>query len=235
MIPLSSLDKVGVEVDLPTSWRGLTDAQLHYVAELASSNNFSNDEIKALLITRTARLSKSTIKQLSGYSYVEAMNVLEWMDTPPTEPICFDRLDGHQAVRLNLYGVPFSHYLEIENYYQGYLQTQNRLALQAICTILYPGFVRNTLTAAEQYAVLLWLVGLKALYVHMFPYLFSSSNTEGGEPVDPREVMNAEMRALTGGDITKTKAVLEADTLTALTELDAKAREAEFVRRSMKE
>lgn len=38
--------------------------------------------------------------------------------------------------------------------------------------------------------------------------------------------MNAEIRALTGGDITKLEAVLSADTLDALTELNAKAREA---------
>ena len=39
--------------------------------------------------------------------------------------------------------------------------------------------------------------------------------------------MCAEIRALTGGDVTKTKAVLDADTIDALTELDAKARESE--------
>ena len=41
------------------------------------------------------------------------------------------------------------------------------------------------------------------------------------------DVMHAEIRALTGGDITKTSLVLEADTWVALAELDAKAREAE--------
>lgn len=48
----------------------------------------------------------------------------------------------------------------------------------------------------------------------------------GDEVPDLREIMNAEIRALTGGDITKLEAVLSADTLDALTELNAKAREA---------
>jgi uncharacterized protein YbjQ (UPF0145 family) len=39
--------------------------------------------------------------------------------------------------------------------------------------------------------------------------------------------MNAEIRALTGGDITKEQAVLEMDCWRALTELNEKAREAQ--------
>lgn len=41
-----------------------------------------------------------------------------------------------------------------------------------------------------------------------------------------RELMLAEIRALTGGDVTKNEAVLHADTMDALAELNAKAREA---------
>ena len=43
--------------------------------------------------------------------------------------------------------------------------------------------------------------------------------------------MNAQIRALTGGDITKEKAVLAMDTWRALTELDAKARDYEELER----
>ena len=39
------------------------------------------------------------------------------------------------------------------------------------------------------------------------------------------DVMNAELRALTGGDITKEELIKNADTWRALTELNAKARE----------
>ena len=46
--------------------------------------------------------------------------------------------------------------------------------------------------------------------------------------------MNAEIRALTQGDITKTTAVLQTDTLTALTELDAKAAEAQELQKLTK-
>jgi uncharacterized protein YbjQ (UPF0145 family) len=46
--------------------------------------------------------------------------------------------------------------------------------------------------------------------------------------------MNAQIRALTGGDITKDEAVLSMDTWRALTELDAKAKEVEDIKRQTK-
>ena len=49
-----------------------------------------------------------------------------------------------------------------------------------------------------------------------------------------RTAMNAQIRALTGGDITKEEAVLSMDTWRALTELDAKAKEVEDTKRQTK-
>ena len=46
--------------------------------------------------------------------------------------------------------------------------------------------------------------------------------------------MNAQIRALTGGDIIKEEAVLSMDTWRALTELDAKAKEVEDIKRQTK-
>ena len=47
-----------------------------------------------------------------------------------------------------------------------------------------------------------------------------------------RTAMNAQIHALTGGDITKEEAVLSMDTWRALTELDAKAKEVEDIKRN---
>ena len=49
-----------------------------------------------------------------------------------------------------------------------------------------------------------------------------------------RQSMNAQIRALTSGDITKEEAVLSMDTWRALTELDAKAKEVENIKRQTK-
>ena len=46
-----------------------------------------------------------------------------------------------------------------------------------------------------------------------------------------RDITFSQLRALTGGDITKEEDVLNADTWSALSELNAKAREAEEMNR----
>ena len=48
-----------------------------------------------------------------------------------------------------------------------------------------------------------------------------------GEAFNMLELVNAEIRALTGGDITKEREVLQMDCWRALTELNEKAREAQ--------
>ena len=49
-----------------------------------------------------------------------------------------------------------------------------------------------------------------------------------------RTAMNAQIRALTGGDITKEAVILQMDCWRALTELDAKAQEAQELRNQLK-
>ena len=59
-----------------------------------------------------------------------------------------------------------------------------------------------------------------------FPFLLKPAGEgESSEIPDMRAVMNAQIRALTGGDITKEKEVMSMDCWRALTELNEKARE----------
>ena len=62
-----------------------------------------------------------------------------------------------------------------------------------------------------------------------FPHFFKRTVVEDGQPehVDFMELYNIQLRALTGGDVTKESTVLGLECWRALTELDAKAREAE--------
>lgn len=74
--------------------------------------------------------------------------------------------------------------------------------------------------------VFLWFMFVKQNFSTSFPHLFKSAS-DSGESYDRREATDAQIRALTGGDITKEQLIREADVWRALTELDAKAREAE--------
>ena len=227
----SSAKNGEVLVELPKGWTELTDGQRRYVCDLLSAEAWTMDEVKALLIVR---LGGARLRQWRGadgqkelaMQIADGMRLLDWMDAPPDDPSLLGEIDGHKAKDAMLYGVAFRDYLAIENFYQGYLMSQNDAALDAMGGVMYGGLGRP-LTRGERYMLLLWMVGLKACYARLFPHLFSHTAEDGGEVPDAREVMCAEIRALTGGDITKQEAVLNADTIDALTELDAKARESE--------
>ena len=229
----SSVKNGEVVVEVPLRWTALTDGQRRYVCDLLSAEQWSLEEVKALLMVRLAgdgaKLWRGAKRQGDlAMQVADGMALLDWMDAPPEEPALLGEIDGCKAKDAMLQGVAFRDYLAIENFYQGYLMSQNDAALDAMGGVVYGGLCRP-LTRGERYMLLLWMVGLKACYARLFPHLFSHTAEDGGEVPDAREVMCAEIRALTGGDITKQATVLNADTIDALTELDAKARESEEI------
>lgn len=157
---------------------------------------------------------------------------LNWMDDPGDVPVRLDTLHGAEALPVRLHGVPFTNYLQCENCYQGILQSQKQEAVQHLATLLYPG-LQKTLAVWEQLLVIQWWAQLKAMFAALFPHLFKPSGATVGTP-DMMEVMNNQIRALTGGDVTKEEEILKIDTWRALTELDAKAKEADEFNQKMK-
>lgn len=157
---------------------------------------------------------------------------LNWMDDPGTVPVRLDTLHGVEALPVKLHGVPFTNYLQCENCYQGILQSQKEEAVQHLATLLYSG-LQKTLAVWEQLLVIQWWAQLKAMFAALFPHLFKPSGATVGTP-DMMEVMNNQIRALTGGDVTKEEEILKIDTWRALTELDAKAKEADEFNQKMK-
>ena len=98
-------------------------------------------------------------------------------------------------------------------------------------------------TKAHLVGIFYWIASLKQYFAREFPnFYMPATNTEekllGSGQTDTyrqlRESTNAMIRALTGGDITKEERILKMDTWRALTELDAKAREAEELRKQYK-
>lgn len=77
------------------------------------------------------------------------------------------------------------------------------------------------------------------MFGNMFKHFFKSATTDESMLSSPslqqlQESMNTQIRALTGGDITKEKEVLSMDCWSALTELDAKGKDYEDIRKTAK-
>lgn len=221
-----------LSVTLPAAWAELTSGQLRYLCALLAPENRSPDEVKALLLLRTLRQPRRVLRAIGAEQLAAALSALDWMDAPPADPARPDRIGGAPAADPLLYNLSYGAWLQAENYYAGYLESRDPEALDCMADLLARG-CRHPLPAADRYALLLWMVGLHAAYGRLFPYLFRPAPPEA-EPPDRRALMLAQIRALTGGDVTRQEAVLRVPAPDALAELDAKAREAAELERMYK-
>ena len=174
-----------------------------------------------------------------------AIHTLDWIDEIPSTPIRIAQMKGHRAIDAtlqdpNFEGWPadqqhkhrfdFEKYLYCENLYQGYLETQRHDLLEQMAHLLYD-FPSLKLNKAEKLNIFFWWASLKALFSRTFSNFLMPVSTDelltGGVDMGRRiqEATNAQIRALTGGDVTKRKEVLALDVWTAMWELDAKAKE----------
>lgn len=220
-----------VRIEVPQGWTSLTPEILRYVCALLSSEIFSLDEIKIYLLAKLSGMSRTAFSKLPPMAVVNVIPELDWLNKSPEYPVRLPVLYKCAAVDAELHGVSFEDYLCLENLYQGYINTMSPEALDKMIPILYPG-LKKQLNDVDRYSVFVWMLGLKSFYAKMFPDLFVGIKTD--EPVDMRQVMIAEIRALTSGDVTKEKLVLNTDVWSALTELNEKSREYREHQRKMK-
>ena len=241
-------------ISLPQSWQSLTDRQLRYFFRLVA-RDLPLPEVLALCAARWANITmlgcssprffwvkdKRTGQrfQLAHWQWTFAARQLAFLESFSPWPVRLATVQGAEAVAADLQGVPFESYLALENFYQGFLHTQRMDCLGEMAQLLYPT-MKGKLTRAELLSVFYWFASVKDLFTRSFPHFFTFAPTDGGNLLGDaaqglgdtlRQAMNAQIRALTGGDITKEQSVLAMDCWRALTELDAKAREAEEIKR----
>ena len=231
-----------LKISTPKSWQELTPPQLRYILELQAQGVPSGTiQVSAFLHFAGLKIYKTEgeflrlragmkVYRVKASDIAMAAMALDFITDPPTHPQLLPELAGKQAKDAELHGVPFAHYLQIENYMQQYLRTKDATLLTPVLALLYEGNLQEQdIDDTARYMVLHWYNGLKPFLAQTFPDLFRPVAGAEGEEPDLQEIMLAQIRALTGGDVTKEEQVLNVDTWTALAELNAKAREAKEV------
>lgn len=230
---------------IPTSWPELTQEQLRIT--LAVMAHYSQDKAKTVLFLRLTGI-KVHRKTATGWlcsvkigwfrrkrfflqlyevaSFMQQMNFLDDICTP----VRMESLHGYKAIDARLHGLSFGDYLMAENLFQGFLATGDGRLMEEMAGLLYrkrdgSAINRIRLSATEQMGVFVWWNGIKALFGNKFNSLFQPCVSHA--QVNMQQVMDMQIRALTGGDITKESQILDKDCWRALTELDAQAAEAE--------
>ena len=243
---------ITLNLTLPTCWQELTASQMRYVFFLMTQN-YTADEVKTYCLCRWGNLEilsregdgysvryEHNLHHLTAVQIAEQLPRLAWLDELPLVPLRLAQIGKHTAVAADLSGVPFADYLACDNLYTGYLQTQQNDLLREMAAILYKAS-DITLTNEEAISVFYWFASLKAYYQRRFRYLFAAGTDSGNLLNDPmstaqrlQTAMDNQIRALTKGDVTKEEQVLATDTIRALTELDAMAREYQDLQKEMK-
>ena len=233
---------ISINFIVPQGWHELSDKQLRYVYQLLA-NEFATDEVMILCLLQwsgtkvigrqdsgTYLLKKGKILfEVTPLTLAELLPHLEWLGSIPTVPVRISKINRQHALPADFSEVPFETFIICDNLYQGYLQTQNDELLDQLGATLYGKSM--TFKPYERINIFYWFAALKDTFSRKYPDFFqpidaaSGGNLLGPSASSVEDAMNAQIRALTKGDVTKEAEVLALDTHRALTELNAQARE----------
>ena len=239
-----------ININVPCGWHELDDKQLRYLFGLLA-DDYSSAEIRTLCLFRWSgmkvlyRHNLDFVVRLGSEEFTltvtevtDAIEALKWLDEIPSFPVRLSHIGQFTALPSDFLSVPFEKYIYCDNLYQGYLHTNDDSLIDEMMKVLYDGWNSKGLPL-ERISTFYWFASLKQYFAKTFHHFFQQTGgTDGnllgsaksiGEQVT--EAMNAQIRALTKGDITKEKEVLAMDCWRALTELNAQAKEFEELNR----
>lgn len=236
------MQTISINFILPQDWQELGDKRLRYVYELIAAEH-TPDEIKTICLLRwsgtkvigrqetgTYLLKKGKLLfEVTPVTLAELLPHLAWLGSLPTAPVRISKINRQQALSADFEGVPFETYIICDNLYQGYLATQDDNLLDELGATLYGKSM--TFKPSERINIFYWFASLKETLSKKYSDFFQplagvdDGNLLGSSAPSVEDAMNAQIRALTKGDITKEAEVLALDTHRALTELNAQARE----------
>lgn len=237
-------EKIVVDVSLPTSWQELDQKQLLFVYSVIAAD-FSADELRTLcfikwsgmkVLEKTDRHSfvvkhKEYVFELEPVDVAMALSALDWILDVPDMPVRLEKIGKARPVDAFFRGLKLEWFLVVEALWSQYLESRDEQLLRRIASVLYQ--VENPkMTKVHQVNIIYWMSSLKKFLANRFSEIYSSSSRKGDgtgslgrRRNSPEESANAMIRALTKGDITKEREILDSETWRALTELNEQARE----------
>ena len=235
-----------LDLHAPTDWTELTDEQFKFAMHLLGCIK-EPVEIKTRLFfhlcgisvekylhsgVRCSLVQDGRIKyfNLSTEQVHSMLHEFDFVDDFDTKGKRLDYVAKCFAVDKDFHGVTFKTYINVEIIYQNFLRTRHPELLDGMFKLMYRTGTglepkKFVLTQAERMNCFCWFVHVKNNFSKVFPHFFRPVNSTALP--DMRKVIDAQIRALTKGDIVKEELVLQQDCWRAVTELDALAREAE--------
>ena len=239
-----------INLTVPTSWSDLTQEQLRYVYVLMA--RYGNAQETWIKVAASSVFRWNGLRIVSPYGsnwlirvdnqefvmatpeFAQVCRTLEWLKDIPASPVRLDVIDGAVALPPDpTYDLTLEQWLACENLYQGYHYTQDPAHLRSMAAMLYRK-EDICLTPSEEISNFYWWSSVKLMVSAMFPHFFKPAPVKADDIPDAdtvRRSVDAQIRALTKGDISKEDQILSMPAIRALTELDAQAREYEELNR----
>lgn len=252
-----STDDGSISFTAPKSWKELTQDQLRYAFTVMSLYD-DPVQVKTLLFVRfcgihvvrkdrfgwqcfvrTTWWGKRKFFTLQTWQIEDLIKQFGYIDQTEQIDNRLDVVGKLRAVDLWLHGVRFLDYLNAEKYYQNYMASRNDEMLRKLALILYRKknggrAEKIKMSGGELLGTILWYSSVKHLFSRAFPHFFRKINPEQAADFNIMQSFNAQVRALTDGDVTKEQEIFDTDCWRALTELDQKAREAKEIKDKMR-
>lgn len=249
-----------VNLTAPKSWKEMTQEQLHYTLTLlATFNDFTVIKTYMLLrftgihvvkkdrfgwrcFARTGFLGlRKRPLTIQAWQVEYMIRQFDYIGTYEGMGVRLDDVRGLHAVDVNLHGVRFFDYLSAEKYYQAYCINKDERFLTKLALELYrkkdgSKARKIRLDKAQLLGTFLWYSYVKNVLASAFPHFFKKIDRiiEDEGDYNFMESVNVQIRALTNGDLTKEQLIFDTDCWRALTELDAKAKETEELKKKLK-
>lgn len=229
----------------------MTQGQLRYVLGMMTDQPRSMAEVKTYMFVRFTGIevkglypegrkcvAQKRVFYLKNWEVESLLHQFDFIETGEDYDTQLDEVQGLRPVDSLLHDVCFLDYLNAEKWYLLYSQKHDSKYLDKLTEILYrpdthnSSLITHNYTESERLNSLLWYSHIKAVFRQVFPHLFRPSSSID-EDFNVMASINAQIRILTDGDITKEQAVLDKDCWRALYELDAKAKEADDMKKEM--
>ena len=234
---------------LPTSFEQCSPKLANFILSVISAADINETTAKFIIWSRIRKVKvlyrteypdvyladiKGKAQLISAEDVALEIRNLNWIFQPLARPWRPKKIAGRRPLPADLRDIPFGQFLAIQNLFSGYIITKRRDILAQLINEISSGWrTCRSVSDRDELALLMWLAAVNNKNAADFPFLFSSSSEDNSladdaapSPDKIRDSMNAQIRALTKGDITKEKRILEISVDRALTELNAIAREA---------
>lgn len=223
--------------NINVKFRSQEDFKHNVMAQVNTICLFRWNNIELIQPTENGWLVRHDSRELPllAEQIAAAAQFLNWTREIPSEPVRLETVDGAHAVEADLpTGFSFDDWLACEALWQQYQITQSYESLAAMAEILYRK-EKIRLNEAESLGIFYWWASVKKMMAELFPNFFKvvDPNSVDGQPSydDLRRNVDAQIRALTKGDVTKEAEILALNAIRAITELDAQAREYDEIRK----